>query len=143
MKEAGSTRSRRVLMLAGGYCLLASLIFGQRQDTVRWNLSSDTAKAPPGSTIPLRLTAQIEEGWHLYSLTQPKPGPDGGPNPSTAVLENAALSSSRVYEPKPDRKFDPNFKLDTETYGKEAVLLLGPGVKKRATDAAPVPESED
>ena len=116
-------------------CLAASLS-AQKQDPVQWTLSSDVLKAPPGSSVTLRLTAKLEPGWHLYSLTQPKPGPDGGPNPSTAVLaENPAVEASKIYQPAPERKFDPNFKLDTETFEKEAQFLMVASLKKDAPAA--------
>ena len=112
---------------------LAASLLAQKQDPVQWKLSSDVTKAAPGSSVPLRLTATLEPGWHLYSLTQPKPGPDGGPNPSTAVLaENPAVENSKIYQPPPEKKFDPNFKLDTETFEKEAQFLLVANLKKDA-----------
>jgi thiol:disulfide interchange protein DsbD len=112
---------------------LAPVLFGQKQDPVQWSLSSEVAKAAPGSVVPLKLTAKLEDGWHLYSLTQPKPGPDGGPNPSTAVLaENAALEGTKIYQSSPERKFDPNFKLDTETFEKEAQFFVLASLKKDA-----------
>src|SRR5277367_3459610 len=112
---------------------LAASLPAQKQDPVQWSLSSDVAKAPPGSPIPLRLTATLEPGWHLYSLTQPKPGPDGGPNPSTAVLaENPAVEASKIYQSNPEKKFDPNFRLDTETFEKEAQFLIVASFKKDA-----------
>ncbi len=109
--------------------LLAVSVSAQRLDPVQWTLTSEAAKAPPGATIPLKLTAKLEEGWHLYSLTTPP----GGPNPTTAVIaENAAVASTKIYQPKPDRKFDQNFGVDTETFDKEAVFLLDTTIKKDA-----------
>jgi thiol:disulfide interchange protein len=114
--------------------LLASILISgslnaQRLDPVQWSLSTEAAKAPPGATIPLKLTAKLEEGWHLYSLTTPP----GGPNPTTAVIaENAAVAGTKIYQPKPERKFDPNFNIDTETFDKEAVFLLDTSIKKDA-----------
>lgn len=111
-------------LLATGFWLLAP-VHAERQDPVQWTLTSDVAKAPGGSSIPLRLTAKVEEGWHLYSPTTPK----GGPIPTTVGLVDRAAT---VYQPKPDRKFDPNFNLDTETFEKEAVFLLLTTIDKGA-----------
>ena len=82
----------------------------------------------------MKLTATLEEGWHLYSPTTPKGTVDNpGPNPTTIQLsDNPAVTSQKVYEPKPERKFDPNFNLDTETFEKEAVFWIVTGVKKDA-----------
>jgi thiol:disulfide interchange protein DsbD len=77
----------------------------------------------------LRLTAKLEDGWHLYSPTTPK----GGPIPTTIELApNPAIASYKLYQPKPERKFDPNFNLDTETFQKEVVFLLVVDLKKDA-----------
>ena len=79
--------------------LFASASFGQRLDPVQWSLSSDVEKAPPGTTVSLHLTATMEPGWHLYSLTTPK----GGPIPTTVSLaENPALESTSLFQPRPD-----------------------------------------
>jgi thiol:disulfide interchange protein len=118
-----------ILTLAAAPCLLAA-----RQDPVQWVLSADADKAKPGSSVALKLTATLEEGWHLYSPTTPKGTVDNpGPNPTTIRLsDNPAVASQKVYEPKPDRRFDPNFNLDTETYEKEAVFWIATGLKSDA-----------
>lgn len=109
--------------------LFATVASGQRLDPVHWTLSSDVEKASPGAAIPLRLTANLDPGWHLYSLTTPK----GGPIPTTAeFLENPALEKAVLYEPKPERKFDPNFNLDTETFAEETVFLISAKLKNGA-----------
>lgn len=122
----------RWLLLAPVVWLLAP-VQAQRLDPVHWTLSSDAAKAPPSSSVTLKLTAQLDEGWHLYSPTTPP----GGPIPTTLGLaENPAVAGSKLYEPKPDRKFDPNFNLETETFEKEVVFLFATDLKK---DASPGP----
>jgi thiol:disulfide interchange protein DsbD len=118
----------RLLILAAG-----SSACGQILDPVHWSLTSDIAKAPPGSTVPLKLTAKLDPGWHLYSLTQPKPGPDGGPITSTAGLaESPALGAFRIFQPPPETKFDPNFKLETQTFEKEVVFWIAADLSKVA-----------
>jgi hypothetical protein len=56
----------------------AHVAFAQRPDPVRWTLSSEHSVVTPGAKVMARLTAQIEPGWHMYSLTTPK-----GPIPTT------------------------------------------------------------
>ena len=112
----------RWFMIAG---LLASssfqLALAQRLDPIQWTLESPAAKVPAGSTISLHLKAKMEEGWHLYSLTTPA----GGPIATTALLaENPAVKSSKLYQPPPVRHFDPNFKLDTETFAEQVDFPL-------------------
>ena len=118
---------RRILLSL----MVAVALHGQRLDPVQWALTSDTAKAPPVSTVGLRLTAKIDAGWHLYSLTTPA----GGPIVTTAGLaENPALGAVTIFQPKPNRKLDPNFGIDTETFTDELPLLLSAQLSK---DAAP------
>jgi thiol:disulfide interchange protein DsbD len=119
---------RRGILFAAGV-LLVSSVFAQAQDPVKWTLASDTTKAAPGAKVVLKLTATLEDGWHLYSLTTPK----GGPIRTTASLaENPAIESTKLYQPKPERKFDKNFGIDTETFEKEIVFLVEAQVKKDA-----------
>ena len=91
------------------------LAFGQKLDPVQWTLAADSKAAPAGSKVLLRLTAEIEPGWHLYSLTTPK----GGANPTTIKMDGG-----RIFQPAPARKFDPNFQVDTETFEHKAVFLI-------------------
>src|ERR1700722_17140591 len=119
-QRPGARNQRVFLLLGAGFWLLSSLQ-AQRLDPVKWTLSSDISKVPPGSRVALRLTAQLEDGWHLYSPTTPKGTPDNpGPNPTTlALADHPSLNSNTIYQPKPEIKFDPNFNLNTETYEKE------------------------
>jgi thiol:disulfide interchange protein DsbD len=104
-----------------GATLAAGAAYGQKLDPVQWTLASGVTQAPAGSTVPLHLTAKIDEGWHLYSLTTPA----GGPIRTTAELaENPAVTHATFYQPPPVRKLDPNFKIDTETFEKQLDLLI-------------------
>src|SRR5579872_3584510 len=94
--------------IAGFFVVLVSA-FGAAQDPVQWKLTFDSPAAPPGSTILGHLTAKIEPGWHLYSLTTPRP-----PIATTAKLaESPAVAGFKVYQPKPIVKLDPSFGVDT------------------------------
>ena len=61
-------RSQKPGARIGLLLLLSASCFGAL-NPVSWTLSSDVQKAAPGSTIPVRLTAKIDEGWHIYSVT--------------------------------------------------------------------------
>lgn len=102
-----------------GVLLGALCVYGQKLDPVQWTLTSEVTKAPPGSSVVLHLKAKFDEGWHLYSLTTPQ----GGPIPTTATLsDNPAVAGAKFYQPPPERQFDKNFNLDTETFEKEVDL---------------------
>ena len=67
-------------------------------------------------------------GWHLYSLTSPRP-----PIATTAVLaDHPAVAGFKVYQPKPVVKLDPTFNVNTETFGEEVTFLYEIELKKDA-----------
>jgi thiol:disulfide interchange protein len=118
----------KLLLLA-----LALPLFGQRLDPIHWSMTVEPARAAPGAHVLARVAAKIDPSWHLYSPTTPK----GGPIPTTlALAPNPAVDSVTIFEPKPGRRLDPNFGLETETYENEAVFLFDIQLKK---DAAPGP----
>ncbi len=107
-----------------------SALFAQSSspDPVQWSLASDAAKAPPGSTVTLRLTAKIDSGWHLYSLTKI---PDI--IPTTINLADApSVESFEVQQPKPIVKNEPLFGHDVEMYFNQAVFLVQVHLKNDA-----------
>jgi thiol:disulfide interchange protein len=114
-------------MLAAFLVLLVS-VFGAPQDPVQWKLTFDSQSAPPGSKILGHLMAKIEPGWHLYSLTTPRP-----PIATTAGLaDNPAVAGFKVYQPKAVVKLDPSFNVNTETFAEEVTFLYEIELKKDA-----------
>jgi thiol:disulfide interchange protein len=95
-------------------------------DPVQWSLSSDVTKAPPGSTVTLRLTAKIDSGWHLYSLTKL---PDIIPT-TISFADAPAVESFEVQQPKPVVKNEPLFGHDVEMYFDQAVFLVQAHLKQ-------------
>jgi thiol:disulfide interchange protein len=125
------------LRIAGLAVCAASLAFGQnvapqRLDPVQWSMTSAAEVAKAGATVPLRLTAKIEPGWHLYSLTIPK---DLYPT-KLSLVDNPAVDSYTVYQPPPVRAMDPNLKEMVETYSNQAEFWLPATLKSDA--AGPV-----
>ncbi len=110
-------RLAALVFLAGAVC------FGAL-NPVEWSLSSDVTKAAPGATIPLRLTAKIDEGWHIYSVTTPPP--------TIPVQISFDGAPAHVYQPKPERKYDDALAANAEFYEKEAVFWIPYEVKKNA-----------
>lgn len=101
----------------------------QKLDPIQWTLTSEQTKVAPGGQAVARLTAKPDPGWHLYAPSTPP----GGPIPTTLKAdENPAVEKAVIYQPKPVRKFDPNFNLDVEWYERESVFLVVAGVKKGA-----------
>ncbi|HTR34581.1 MAG TPA: cytochrome c biogenesis protein CcdA [Bryobacteraceae bacterium] len=99
------------------------------EDPVQWTLQFDAKSAPPGSHVLAHLTGTIAPGWHVYSMTTPP----GGPNPTTAGLaDSPAVSGFKIYQAKPERKLDPSFNIDTETFSGQMVLLFDVDLNKDA-----------
>jgi DsbC/DsbD-like thiol-disulfide interchange protein len=86
------------------------------KNPVRWTIvgGNATRVVASGTTIQVILEADIAKGWHIYSLTQ-KPG---GPIPLRIQLAGAADVGVRggIKGPTPVKKFDQNFRLETELY---------------------------
>ncbi|MBN9658699.1 MAG: thioredoxin family protein [Acidobacteria bacterium] len=112
----------RLLVLA----LLSTLTaFGQRPTPATWSLTPTAPRVAPGSSFTAELKLKLQEPWHMYSLTTPKPGPTGGPTTTTVKLaESPAIARFDIWTPKPVRHFDPNFNLDTETYSGEQTFVF-------------------
>lgn len=91
---------------------------------VRWTIVGGGAPRTvvSGQTVRIVLEADIDKGWHIYSLTQ-KPG---GPVPLRFQLIGAADVGVRggIRAPKPVTKFDKNFGIETELHSGKARFSL-------------------
>ncbi len=100
--------------------LLAVSLPSQPLDPIHWSLTLEPAGAPPGARVLGKLVARMDPGWHLYSMTTPRP-----PIATTVEIEpNPAIAAVRIYQPEPERKPDPNFGTETETFAGEVTLLI-------------------
>ncbi len=116
--------------------LFATMCWSQapkKLDPVQWSAEAAPPDGKPGAFAVLKLTATIQEPWHLYSPTTPA----GGPIITTIKLaDNDAVEAAEVFRPQPARKFDANFSLDTETYEKSAVFYIRAKLKPSAPAGA-------
>jgi DsbC/DsbD-like thiol-disulfide interchange protein len=120
--------SMSFLLLA--VCLL--LISPQRPaDVVKWSAGAPVTPVAAGGEATVSLTAQIENGWKLYALTQAKGGPQGL---TIAVAKGApfAVQTKRIVAPKPKVHTDENFNLDTQYYDTDTVFTVPVVVAKSA-----------
>ena len=119
-------------------CGLAIVASAQNLNPVNLSARLDPNPAKAGQTAKAVITAKIEPGWHLYSLTQPP----GGPRPTRITIDETGpfKASGKATQPKPKVAADPNFSTPgqppfmTETFDNEAVFTLP---IKIADDAAP------
>ncbi|HRH46948.1 MAG TPA: protein-disulfide reductase DsbD family protein [Pyrinomonadaceae bacterium] len=103
--------------------LAATNIFAQ-DNPVAWTLKVDSAAKSfkAGDTFNVQVSAQIKDGWHLYSTTKLENGP---------IATSISLEEGQPFEmaggiksPDPIVTFDPNFNLDTEYYEKFVIFTL-------------------
>jgi len=115
-------RQERLTRSLFALSLLALSLGAQTKSPATWTLRPTVDRVKPGSEFTVELKVQLEGPWHMYSMNPPPPSPTGAPIPTTIRLEESpAVESFRVYQPAAQRKFDPNFQMETETYDKEAV----------------------
>jgi len=95
-------------------CWLATAAWAAspRHVEIKARIEPTTARA--GETVKLVVTAVMDEGWHLYSLTQ-KPG---GPEKTTITLvDNAVVEKAEAFTgPPPKRVRDTAFDMDVEQH---------------------------
>jgi DsbC/DsbD-like thiol-disulfide interchange protein len=94
---------------------------------VEWSLKVGAGTATDG-TLTAELTAKIEDGWHLYSLTPIANGPR--PTRITLPAEQAFELAGKIEAPDPFVETDPNFGIEVEYY-EESVTFKLP-LKRRA-----------
>jgi thiol:disulfide interchange protein DsbD len=97
----------------------------------------EPGQVKPGQNAKILITAKIDPGWHLYSLTQPP----GGPRPTRISIDESSpiKIDGKPTQPKPKVAPDPNFSLPgqppfmTETFDNQAVFT----VPVKVSDDAP------
>ncbi len=105
-------------LFAGVFAVLISCVLPLYAAPVKvhWTAQVKPQDVRSGESAQVILTAKIDEGWHLYSLTQPA----GGSLPTTIELvRGAALKSNgKVLQPAPEKKPNAAFKIVDELYEK-------------------------
>src|SRR5688572_13252826 len=109
------------LLLAAALLLLTPL---QRPtDIVKWSADAPAAAVRSGSVAKVTLKADVEPGWKLYALTQPKGGPI--PLTITAAKDSPFSITAKDIVPTPaKRQKDEVFSLETQYYEKQATFVV-------------------
>ena len=110
---------RRWTALLGFLLGTVAVSNAQIYDPVQWRLQLQPAEASPESTVLGRLTATVQDGWHVYSTTTPQ-----GIALDLGVADSDAISAWRAYQPDPEIVYDPNFQAEVEWYTGEVEFLL-------------------
>lgn len=90
---------------------------------VRWSLTTNLpAGAPSGTKGTAVLTAEIEEDWHISSLSQP----EGGPLRTEISLpdKQPVKLADKIVAPPPHKKRNAAFDMIVETYAGVVVFTL-------------------
>jgi DsbC/DsbD-like thiol-disulfide interchange protein len=98
---------------------------------VRWSLAPPSAPIQGGDTADVRVDASIQDGWHIYSITQPAGGPI-----ATRITVPVGQPFVAAGDPKPTAQprvaFDDAFKMNVQLHEK----AVGFTVPVRASTAA-------
>ncbi|MCZ7558592.1 MAG: protein-disulfide reductase DsbD family protein [Bacteroidia bacterium] len=112
--------------------LLSLIIFvnGRAQEAARWSATAPSAAVKPGDKIDIKVSAKLNEGWHVYSTTPVEEGPVPT---EIAFADTAPLKmAGKIRQPKPIVKFDENFGVNTEYYDKDVTFTVPAMVKENA-----------
>ncbi len=113
-------------------CATVTLGAAHAQETpVMWSAVSVPSSVSAGQKFTVRLTAKIDPGWHIYSITQ---GP-GGPVPTeiTVAGKQPFVLVGPIIGPLPHSSFDANFQIETDTYESSAQFKVPLQVAGNAT----------
>jgi thiol:disulfide interchange protein len=116
--------------------LLGSSALAQTPNPVSISGRLEPAQVKQGQRAKILITAKIDPGWHLYSLTQPP----GGPIATKITIDegNPLQMDGKPQQPKPKEAVDPNFTLPggpdflTQTFDNEVTFTVP---VKAATDS--------
>lgn len=100
------------------------------QEAAKWSAKPAVGTVKAGGTVEVKVTADVIDGWHIYSTTPM----EEGPVPTEIVFPaNAPLTAvGKVRQPKPIVKYDENFGVDTEYYDKDVTFTVTAKVKPTA-----------
>jgi DsbC/DsbD-like thiol-disulfide interchange protein len=121
---------------------IAACLTAAPADPVAWKLAPLAASVKAGARFTVKLSAAVQEGWHLYSL---KPMPEGPIPTRIWISEGQPFSlAGAVQSPPPQVMQDPSFGMEVELYEGEAVFTLPvrvapgtpPGAQKLVVNAA-------
>src|ERR1700730_2537958 len=115
--------SNRTGLLFSVACLLLFASAARAQNPVTWSLKANApGSLKAGDRFTARVTAQIQGGWHLYSITQGA----GGPVPTRITMpEGQAFKLAGTPSgPRPLVAMDPNFEINTETHEGSATFSI-------------------
>ena len=123
--------------------ILAACLGAAPADPVAWKVAAPpSAPLKAGARFTVRVIAEVQEGWHLYSL---KPMAEGPIPTRIWIAEGQPFAlAGAIAAPAPQVQQDPSFGIEVEMYEGEAVFSLpvrvaagaGAGAQKLVVSAA-------
>lgn len=103
-------------------CRLPVSLAQSPDQIVKWTAVPAAQRVNPGARLTVTLSGTIQDGWHTYSITQPR----GGPVPTTIKLPpmQPFKLAGPITGSEPERIFDPNFSMQTEIHSDRVVYTL-------------------
>ncbi|HUK18615.1 MAG TPA: protein-disulfide reductase DsbD N-terminal domain-containing protein [Bryobacteraceae bacterium] len=114
----------------GSFMLLAFALAAAPPDPVAWKMEASAKAVKAGDRFSVKLVAQIQEGWHLYSMKEVADGPIAT---RIWLAEGQPFQLAGSIRPSPPEVIqDPSFNMEVEQYEGQAEFAL----PLRATGAA-------
>ncbi|MEO8592741.1 MAG: protein-disulfide reductase DsbD N-terminal domain-containing protein [Candidatus Solibacter sp.] len=105
-----------------GAAVMAACLFAAPADPVAWKVKTPPATVKAGARFTVKLTADVQEGWHLYSL---KPMAEGPIPTRIWIPEGQPFKlAGAIQASRPEIMQDPSFGMEVETYEGEAEFSL-------------------
>src|SRR4051794_15067459 len=102
--------------------VVAVALWAAPADPVVWKVKTPPAAVKTGGRFTVKLTADVSEGWHLYSL---KPMAEG-PIPTRIWIADGQpfKLAGAIQASQPEVMQDPSFGMEVESYEGEAEFTL-------------------
>ena len=125
MLGKGRMRIRRALIGIVPLLIVLAVAAGAQaqdpSDIVQWSARLRSGQhVRPGEKVVAVLAAQIKDGWHIYSITQPPKGPKA--TVISVPPKQIVRMDGQVKGPKPETLLDPNLLIPIEIYEHSASL---------------------
>lgn len=116
---------KKIVWLAGVFLWLTVPFVGQAQDMmdpVSFTLEEAPEQIVAGETLQVRVRAEIEDDWHLYSVNIDS---NKGPYPTKFSSESKNFRiEGPIRESDPERAYDPNFEVELRWHSDRASFTI-------------------
>jgi thiol:disulfide interchange protein DsbD len=118
-----SNTTRACTVVAAAVFVLGLASDAWAQKAVKWTIArADSAAVKAGGPVKVNLAAEIDDGWHLYALTQVSGGPSA--LVITVPKDQPFILAEPIAAPVPTTEYDPNFSIDTQFHKDHATFTL-------------------